>query len=600
MPLFSAAHEFSIQESKLVDNQGIYNEIGDVDRFINNTGVYNEIKTGSNGNVLISRKSTHTDSLLGMAILKDNVATGAFHNSNERFDPPKCYPNTRTAILDEIMNWVENSQSTSSSIPIMWLYGPAGAGKSAIVQTITEKCNALRWLAASFFFCRTAAGRNDEKCLIPTISYQLSLFIPGFRSLIEKEVEADPLIFSRSLEAQMRTLITIPLLKAFRSQPERSSPMVITIDGLDECHGDVAQRSILEVLFSALNEQGHLFCCLIASRPEQAIRQTFNRKHFRDASCRLVLDDSYSSEADIRHFLQSRCNEIKENHSLRTLIPDSWPLQADIEILVRKSSGQFIYASTAIKYVDSPKHRPHDRLNIVLGISSSGSDTPFAQLDALYKQILSSVDNLHRVLQILGALVLIRLGPFSPRGLEILLSLQEGDVSLALSDLHSILYVPEPPKQGGVRMLHASLSDFLFDRLRAGELFISTEQCHTELARCIIEQIRSQNPTSITSMHQIVYHNTVQELTHHLSHSLLTQELLDELGHIDLGVVLKRIMLNGSSWKDYLRDLLSWCNSLQVVQVCSIIATLYSDGRWFFTGNRVGLHKSLYSPPGAG
>jgi NACHT domain len=532
-----------------------------------------------------------------MGILKDNVADGAFHNSNERFDPPKCYPNTRTAILDEIMSWVENSHSTSSSTPIMWLYGPAGAGKSAIVQTITEKCNALRWLAASFFFSRTAAGRNDEKRLIPTITYQLTLSIPGFRSLIEKEVEADPLIFSRSLEAQMRALIAIPLFKARRSEPERSWPMLIAIDGLDECHGDVAQRSILEVLFSALNEQGLFFCCLVASRPEQIIRQTFNRKHYRDASCRLVLDDSYSSEADIRHFLQSRFNEIKENHSLQALIPDSWPLQTDIETLVRKSSGQFIYASTVIKYVDSPKHRPHDRLNIILGISSPGSDTPFAELDVLYKQILSSADDLHCVLQILGALVLIRSGEFSPRGLEILFSLQEGDVFLALSDLHSILHVPEPPKQGDVRILHASLSDFLFDRSRAGELFIDTEQCHTELARCCVRLICSQNPTSITSLHEIVYHHTVPELMHQLKHSLLTQELLDDLGLIDLGMVLRRTR---GYWKGYLIDLLSWCKSLQV-QVCSThFVTNNSDEGWFFTEDRVGHNRSLYSPPGAG
>jgi len=33
----------------------------------------------------------------------------------------------------------------------MWLNGPAGAGKSAILQTIAERCKDNR-LAASFFF----------------------------------------------------------------------------------------------------------------------------------------------------------------------------------------------------------------------------------------------------------------------------------------------------------------------------------------------------------------------------------------------------------------------------------------------------------------
>jgi hypothetical protein len=36
-----------------------------------------------------------------------NIATDAFHNSGERFDPPKCHPNTRVAVLAEIMQWIE-------------------------------------------------------------------------------------------------------------------------------------------------------------------------------------------------------------------------------------------------------------------------------------------------------------------------------------------------------------------------------------------------------------------------------------------------------------------------------------------------------------
>ena len=40
-------------------------------------------------------------------ILRNRVALGAFHDAAERFDPPKCYPQTREAILNKIMAWIE-------------------------------------------------------------------------------------------------------------------------------------------------------------------------------------------------------------------------------------------------------------------------------------------------------------------------------------------------------------------------------------------------------------------------------------------------------------------------------------------------------------
>ena len=89
----------------------------------------------------------------GIDVLLEASSPGAFHNSGERFDPPKCHPNTRTHILIKIMNWTVGQVGWDGFI--MWLYGPAGAGKSAIAQTIAELCHARHLLLASFFFSRT-------------------------------------------------------------------------------------------------------------------------------------------------------------------------------------------------------------------------------------------------------------------------------------------------------------------------------------------------------------------------------------------------------------------------------------------------------------
>ena len=104
---------------------------------------------------------------IGLNILEEHVALDAFHNSAERFDPPKCYPKTQEAILAKIEAWVKERPENGDTL-VLWMYGPAGAGKSAIAQSIAELCEAL--LAAAFFFSRTSVGRNGSSRLVATIS----------------------------------------------------------------------------------------------------------------------------------------------------------------------------------------------------------------------------------------------------------------------------------------------------------------------------------------------------------------------------------------------------------------------------------------------
>lgn len=214
----------------------------------------------------------------GMDLLHSSIAPGAFHNSAERYDPPKCHPATRIAVLDYIMRWINELDKLCF---FLWLYGPAGAGKSAIAQSIAELCHEAKILAASFFFSRTAVGRNDESRLIATIVYQLCLSIPAIKKYVEVTLEQDPLVLSRSLEAQLHDLVVKPLNHAFRSNEEgnkkpQQGPTLIIIDGLDECGNGKVQRYILTVLAGAIKQLPFPILFLVASRPEQDIRDVFN------------------------------------------------------------------------------------------------------------------------------------------------------------------------------------------------------------------------------------------------------------------------------------------------------------------------------------
>ena len=443
-----------------------------------------------------------------MDLLQDSIAPGAFHNSAERYDPPKCHPATRVAVLEHIMKWINDLHALCF---FLWLYGPAGAGKSAIAQSIAERCHEAKILAASFFFSRTAEGRNDESRLIPTIVYQLCQSIPAIRTYVEDALEQDPLVLSRSLEAQLHSLIVEPLNHAFPSSEEdrkspQPSPRLIIIDGLDECRNGNIQRYILTILASAVKQLPFPILFLIASRPEQEIRDVFNSTLLVPTTTRLALDNSYLPDNDVEVFIKSRFDDIRENHPLRKFLPSSWPSASQIQRLVQKSSGQFIYASTIMKYVESRRHRPTRRLDNVSGITNPGNDTPFAELDALYLHIFSSVEEIDKVLKVLWALLLLAIHPttgMTPYFLEDLLFFERGDVSMILSDVHSIIDVPHVnlSQTLPVRILHASLGDFLLDKSRSKTCHINVEHAHASLTRYLLQHISTSDSSIQGELH---------------------------------------------------------------------------------------------------
>jgi hypothetical protein len=436
------------------------------------------------------RTQVYVESVESSGILHWATATAAFHNSEERFDPPKCHPNTRLAVLTKIMKWIKWEEDLN--VFIMWVYGPAGAGKSAIAQTIAEMCEEEMILLASFFFSRNDPSRSTVKPLIATIAYQISLNLPDVRDAILGAIERDPLIFFKSLAVQFKSLIVAPLQQlvdaGFFNEP--TSRRLVIIDGLDECFDPKVQQNILEVLGNAQRQHQLPLIFLFASRPEQHISLAFSTGVLPNVTTRIALDESYLPDKDIQLFLTDKFQEIKSTHRLRAYIPPHWPLPDVLNQLVKKSSGQFIYASTVIHYVSSIRRKPMDRLDIVLGIRPPQKDLPFAELDALYRHILAGTEDLEPVLRILSFLffcspdIPTRWG--SPQ-IEEFLSLQPGDVELYLGDLSSLVNVG--PNQG-IYVLHASLTDFLMDPTRSKELWINPRTRHAEFARRCLQSLQ--------------------------------------------------------------------------------------------------------------
>jgi hypothetical protein len=397
------------------------------------------------------------------------------------------------------MDWVRDADKVAL---ILWLYGPAGAGKSAITQTIAELLERAGLLAAAFFFSRNAAGRNDKTPLVATLVYQLVKSIPEIRAHVLETVEGDPALFSCSIEAQIEALIIKPLNAVANDETLSpillSRPRLIILDGLDECRTTSSQTHILNALSTAVKHLHIPLCFLIASRPEQDIRQAFNdQSGLGSLSFSIALDDSYRPDRDIEVFLKSTFDEIKRNHPSRAHLPTSWPSSEDVRRLVNKSSGQFIFASTVAKYVNSHRHWPPDRLKIIFGQSEPGQETPFAKLDSLYHLILSSVADIEKVKDVLMILVLQPFrGSSYERNMATLIKdflfYRPGEIDMILTDLHSIIYVPPPGDEfGELQCFHASLPDFLLDRSRSKDLFLDQGTAYAKLTGLAVKHINN-------------------------------------------------------------------------------------------------------------
>ncbi|KAJ7465918.1 hypothetical protein FB451DRAFT_418073 [Mycena latifolia] len=443
-----------------------------------------QLKTNINGGTFIGGNINHIQhgrGEPGLHILHRASASDALHDSGERYPQPKCHPETRTKLLEDLYKW-----SKKGSTALLWLYGPAGAGKSAIAQSLCHKLESRGRFAGSFFFKRGHASRGNPLKLFPTLAYQLALLLPGIRRAIVESMENDPSIVNRSLSVQLQKLIIEPCRDSI---PSRS--LVFIIDGLDECEGQAFQQEILRLFGTALQQNQLPFRILVASRQEPHIGEVFREPCLDGFHRPMSIDQSFR---DVRTYLRKEFSRIHRDHSeTMANVLRSWPEKKVIEDLVVKSSGYFVYASTVIKFVDDKNFRPTDRLDIIMGIVEPDVEyaSPFGALDQLYIQILSDVPPMLQLLRILTVVAAGLHSDLHISKIEQLLELRSGDVRLALRGLQSVVQVPVDDEDLSLRITvhHASFLDFLSNPSRSGIFYVTGSQHRTELARQILKAL---------------------------------------------------------------------------------------------------------------
>ncbi|RXW18145.1 hypothetical protein EST38_g7698, partial [Candolleomyces aberdarensis] len=189
--------------------------------------------------------NTYVSGIDALQFLYEHAATGAMHDSDERYPPPICHPGTREVVLVRIKDW--HGFQTRPGKPIMWVHAPAGYGKTAIAGTISKMLEEVENLdfsplGATFYFWRTFPERNSPARFIITIANQLAVSIPELAPHIENAVKGNPMIVRKALEVQLMKLIVEPF-KALGELDDLPNRLVI-VDGLDECINSDQERRL--------------------------------------------------------------------------------------------------------------------------------------------------------------------------------------------------------------------------------------------------------------------------------------------------------------------------------------------------------------------
>ncbi|KAF5327501.1 hypothetical protein D9619_004983 [Psilocybe cf. subviscida] len=409
------------------------------------------------------------------------AAHTALHDSAARFDAPRCHRNTRTSYLDALERWMLGHEEDYAGARLIWLTGGAGAGKSAIMQSIVERCAQEAVILGTFFFSRADASRSNAEVLIPTLVYQLACAFPAALAVLEPIIQRNPLIFKASLQTQAKELLVRPLWYLIENgviDNTRRLRTVFVIDGLGECDEPQKQALIIHAIATILSDNLGPICFLIASRPDVAISRALQReKSLHSILATITLDDNDEASSDIRHFIEDSFLDILDTHPLRTNIPSNWPERSSVDQLVWKTSGHFIYAATAMRFISSADEHPARALQVVEGLVPSRMGNPFAELDALYLHILTSAKYSSHVLGILRHCIFTTVDNSVEAICFMYPNISPDDIALFLSDIQALVFLsPNTEAEMWIILKHASLGDFLMNAKRSQAIYMSKEE----------------------------------------------------------------------------------------------------------------------------
>jgi NACHT domain len=192
---------------------------------------------------------------------------------NASWDPLRtCVPGTKVSLIDDIVHWLPGITATNHVCAerIYLLLGRPRCGKSAVSHTVAQRLHDEGRLGSAIFLARNVESRNSAQAIFSTMACDLAAFDDKIKEGISQAIGKNPSLPTAALERQFQGLIVGPTREL-----TIIGPVLLIIDGLDECQDIQERRRLLRILVRELDNLPTNFRILITARPEPDIEDAF-------------------------------------------------------------------------------------------------------------------------------------------------------------------------------------------------------------------------------------------------------------------------------------------------------------------------------------
>lgn len=401
-----------------------------------------------------------------------------------------CLPDTRKEIIEDIIEWANNTESENR---VFILTGLAGSGKSSIAHSVASYFKSLDRLGSSFFCSRSNLVNSRPDKIFSTIARDLA---EQNKQILQQLVEVvkmnKSLGTTRSVREQFQDLI-----QKATDGLTMIGPLVIVIDALDECEGeDRLQRELMRILALEASTLPKNFRIFLTSRSsDMYVEGAFG------------MDTSVIKDGVVHRELLERVSQVSTRHDISIFIGEelldvasslsqSYPnWQAN---LTNESGGLFIYASTACKFIRGSGNKRgtfpierYERLQKARKVGhNTGGAEPLKGVYELYSSILMSTFDpndaivMDRFKKVLGIIVTA----YTTLSTDVIDELLNEDNAgrTIIPELGSLLIGWDNAKLP-VQVLHASFPDYLTNRGFSSHFYIDDKYRHSQMALLCLE-----------------------------------------------------------------------------------------------------------------
>ncbi|PBK87905.1 hypothetical protein ARMGADRAFT_447104 [Armillaria gallica] len=331
----------------------------------------------------------------------------------------RCLKGTRIKTLEYLNSWIKHPDGVGC---VLWCHGLAGTGKSSLAGTLHDdfvnNSDPSQSRLGAFVRYDRSTAKSSVSDLIPAIAYSLGQLDGQIGSAIAAVIKAHgPGIKDVSVKNQYDSLLGGPL----NTVPELKNrgPLVIIIDGLDEC-GDITEPNLALDAFTALSKgfQDLTFMRLVVfSRRVEPITGMFEKNNIivHPFSLNEPLDPILN---DIQYFIEYELAKIEKSSNGFHKVMEHYPKAT--EELALKANGLFIWANIACRYL--LRHQSPKAMEVLLKTNTSDNaaghsntgDSESKALKALHNLYITALDEASEgdtdlkecIMKILGAIMI--------------------------------------------------------------------------------------------------------------------------------------------------------------------------------------------------